>query len=310
LPEVSVVIPSYNRAQFIERSVRSALQQTYKDIEVIVVDDGSNDGTDIRIDNLKKIDSRLRYLKHDINQGAQAARNTGINAARGKYVAFLDSDNEWLPNKLERQMLLFENNDRKIGVVYSGFTWQYADGRPSREQVPCYRGNIYKIALRQWIADTSTLLVCKDVFRMCGLFDELIRSYQEWDFCIRLAKHTEFDFVNEPLVVYHVHEQPTISKNLRLDACGYLDVITSHREEILKELGKHVFSKHLAAAAHRFARVSDFVTARELASQAVKLSPFYGRGSGIIFWILYSLGPLPNKIVTSFLKKARSFSQL
>jgi len=132
LPEVSVVIPTYNRAQFIERCVCSALQQTYRDLEVIVVDDGSNDGTDIRIDNLKRTDSRLHFLRHDKNRGAQAARNTGIYAARGKYIAFLDSDNEWMPDKLERQLPLFENNNNKVGVVYSGFTWQYSDGRPSR----------------------------------------------------------------------------------------------------------------------------------------------------------------------------------
>ncbi len=306
MPEVSVVIPTYNRVQFIERCVCSVLQQTYRDLEVIVVDDGSNDGTDIRLNNLKRNDSRLHFLRHDKNRGAQAARNTGIHAARGKYIAFLDSDNEWMPDKLERQLPLFENNNSQIGVVYSGFTWQYSDGRPSREQMACFRGNIYKIALRKWIADTSTLIVRKNVLYMCGRFDERIRSYQEWDFCIRLAKHVEFDFVNEPLVIYHVHEHPTISKNLRLDASGYLDVITTHREEILEVLGKHTFSTHLASAAHRFARVSDFATARELISQAVKLSPFHGRGTGIMFWILYRLGSLPNKIFTSFLKKTKS----
>lgn len=101
-PFVSIVIPTYNRARFLGRLVRSVLNQTYKNFEVIVADDASTDDTAEIIKTFK--DDRIRYIRHESNAGAAAARNTGIKASRGEYVAFQDSDDEWLPEKLEKQM--------------------------------------------------------------------------------------------------------------------------------------------------------------------------------------------------------------
>src|SRR5512138_1185650 len=95
-PLVSVVIPTYNRAPLLERAIHSVLSQTYTNLEVIVIDDASTDDTQDRIKNLQLADIRIQYIRHDRNRGSQAARNTGIHAAKGKYVAFLDSDDEWL----------------------------------------------------------------------------------------------------------------------------------------------------------------------------------------------------------------------
>lgn len=114
-PLISVVIPTYNRVQFIERAVRSVLNQTYSNLEVIVVDDGSVDETYEIIDRLKKQDGRLIFLRHFKNKGPQAARNTGIHASSGDFVAFLDSDNEWLPAKLEKRIRVFYLRQKKVG---------------------------------------------------------------------------------------------------------------------------------------------------------------------------------------------------
>jgi glycosyltransferase involved in cell wall biosynthesis len=302
---VSVIIPTYNRARFIERAVHSVLRQTYRDLEVITVDDGSKDDTLSLIAELAKTDQRVRYILHEKNRGAQAARNTGIKAAEGNYIAFLDSDDEWLPDKLERQMTLFENSGSKVGVVYAGFQWKFFDERPSREQKPRFRGDIYQDALREWVADTNTLVIRKDILRRCGLCNERIRAYQEWDICIRLARYTEFDFVAEPLAIYHVHKGLTISKDMLLDAYGYLDVITEHRDEIMNELGHRVLSIRLVSAAKRFARISDFKTARMLISEAIKLWPIKGNGMAITNWLLYHFSPTVYKIVFSFIRRIR-----
>lgn len=114
-PRVSVVIPTYNRADIITRAVDSVLAQTVDDIEVLIIDDGSTDGTRALIEDID--DSRVRYLAHDTNRGVSAARNTGVEAGRGEYVAFLDSDDEWLPRKLERQLSALDGREEGwIGV--------------------------------------------------------------------------------------------------------------------------------------------------------------------------------------------------
>jgi len=100
MPKVTVIVPTFNRGNMVARAVKSALAQTHNDLEVIVVDDGSVDETEKIIKQIAEEDSRLRYLKHQVNKGMQAARNTGVKAARGQYIAILDSDCEWLPENV------------------------------------------------------------------------------------------------------------------------------------------------------------------------------------------------------------------
>jgi len=108
-PTVSVIIPTYNRAHLVGRSIQSVINQTYQDFEIIVVDDGSTDNTEDIIKEFQKKDKRIKHIKHNKNKGGSAARNTGIRAARGEYIAFLDSDDEWMPTKLEKQTSYFNH---------------------------------------------------------------------------------------------------------------------------------------------------------------------------------------------------------
>ncbi len=307
MKSVSVVIPTYNRAMYIERSVRSVLQQTYQNLEIIVVDDGSTDDTLQILRKLQHEDHRLKILQQEKNLGAQAARNTGIRAATALYIAFLDSDDEWLASKLEKQLSLIDQSNDKIGVVYAGFMWVYSDGRPSKEQKPRFKGKIYNDALRGWIADTNTLVVRKDILYKIGLLNEGIRAYQEWDLCIKLSRYTEFDFVNEPLAIYHLHDQPTISKNLVNDALGYLDIIMAHKNEIVTELGNDALAEHFLSASLRFTRIDDFKTARKLVSESIRISHLKMRSKLASYWILFHLNPSSYKALTSILGKMRSF---
>jgi glycosyltransferase involved in cell wall biosynthesis len=275
---------------YIERSVRSVLQQTYQNLEIIVVDDGSTDDTLQILQKLQHEDHRLKILQQEKNLGAQAARNTGIRAATALYIAFLDSDDEWLASKLEKQLSLIDQSNDKIGVVYAGF-----------------KGKIYNDALRGWIADTNTLVVRKDILYKIGLLNEGIRAYQEWDLCIKLSRYTEFDFVNEPLAIYHLHDQPTISKNLVNDALGYLDIIMAHKNEIVTELGNDALAEHFLSASLRFTRIDDFKTARKLVSESIRISHLKMRSKLASYWILFHLNPSSYKALTSILGKMRSF---
>jgi glycosyltransferase involved in cell wall biosynthesis len=303
-PAVSVIIPMYNRERFVERAVRSVLRQTYSDFELIVVDDASTDSTDKLMVTFQNLDKRVRYFRHQSNHGAQAARNTGIKEACGEFIALLDSDNEWLPQKLELQMGIFKNSGDTCGVVYSGFRWEYADGSPSQDKLPCFRGNIYKDSLREWIADTSTMVVRKDLIVRAGSCDEKIRAYQEWDLCIRLAKYAEFDFVAEPLVIYHVNSHiPTISSDLLNSANGYMDIVTTFRNEILEELGRAVLSKHLLGAAHRYINASDYKSALVLLEGLIRNNPFYWKP--LVYWVLCRFSPEKFSKLASFKRRLR-----
>ena len=270
---VSVVIPTYNRAELIERAVHSVLLQTYADLEVIIVDDGSTDDTRDRIKTLQQIDRRIEYFRHDSNRGAQAARNTGIQAAKGMYTAFLDSDNEWCVQKLERQMSLFTEKADSLGVVYCGYAKVSSGGDVLNEYVPRHRGLVYKQVLDDWLTDTSTLVVRKDILEKIHGLNENIRAYQEWDLCIRLARECQFDFVPECLTLYHEHDLPTISKDLLRDADGYLAVVETHREEILRECGGRALSEHYLKVGRLFVRADQFDLARKYFLKSIRYDP-------------------------------------
>jgi len=203
-PTVSVIIPTYNRAHLVGRAIRSVLNQTYQDFEIIVVDDGSTDNTEEVVKGFN--DGRIRYIRHDKNKGGAAARNTGIKVARGEYIAFLDSDDEWLARKLEKQMALFETSDSRVGVIYC--RWYVVDDdagfvKQDKDQALC-RGHIWHTLLEGSCAIFTPLaIVRRECFENCGGFDESLPSYQDLDLWLRIAQYYHFDFVNEPLVVMH-----------------------------------------------------------------------------------------------------------
>lgn len=272
-PLVSIVIPTYNRAGLVARAVHSVLLQSYDDFEVIIVDDASTDNTPDLINALQGTDPRIRYIRHEINRGAQVARNTGIHAARGKYVAFLDSDNEWFPEKLHKQMELFSNTDNALGAVYCAYHKVSDAGNILNAYIPRYRGSVYKQALAEWITDTSTLVVRKDVLEKIHGFNEDIRTYQEWELCIRLARGCEFDFVPECLSLYHDHTSPSISKDFLTDAHGYLTVVEKYHREILRECGRRTLSEHYLRAGRLFIHAERVDLARACFMKSIRYDP-------------------------------------
>ena len=122
-PLVSVIIPTHNRADLVPLAIQSVLQQTYTNLECIVVDDASTDNTEETVRTI--IDERIIYLRHENNKHASAARNTGIKYARGEFIAFLDDDDEWLPTKLEKQVPFLLNLHEKVGMIYCWMDYCY-----------------------------------------------------------------------------------------------------------------------------------------------------------------------------------------
>jgi len=205
-PTVSVIIPTYNRTHLIGRAIQSVLEQSYQDFEIIVVDDGSTDNTEEAIKKFQEQDKRIKYIKHEKNRGGSAGRNTGIKAAKGKYIGLLDDDDEWLPEKLEKQVIKFQNSSEKVGVIYSGFCYvSEKSGKIVSKIIPHLRGDVYINLLESCILGSPTPLIKKRCFQKAGFFDETLPSCQDWDMWIRLSKYYDFDFVPDILAKHHVH---------------------------------------------------------------------------------------------------------
>jgi len=297
-PLVSVVIPTHNREHSIARAVRSVMGQTYTDLEIVVVDDASTDGTMHLLESLAARDSRLRFVRLPVRSGAQHARNVGIEAACGGYVAFLDSDNEWDGDKLERQMDLLLARPADDLVAYCGMR-RVASGVAVAEELPTATGSVYRVALSRWLADTSTLVVPRAVLARAGSFREGLTAYQEWDLCIRLARVCEFDCVPACLVTYRCGDEYSISADLLGNATGYASVVAAHRGEIVACCGKQTLGHHYVNSGHMFL----LARKRELALR------FYGRAvvtsprPSIVLDVLAGLGGQVRRDVLAIVKR-------
>lgn len=201
--KVSIIIPTHNRANVVKRAIQSALNQTYKNIEVIVVSDGSTDNTDLVIRELLEKDSRLKYISYNTPKGGNAARNIGIEAAIYDYIAFLDDDDEWMYDKLEKQMNLFKK-DKEIGLVYTGSEIIYVDEDTSYISNPKNKGDLSNyILLENCIGTTSTVVLKKEVINKVGAFDVNLGARQDYDLWIRICQEVKIGLVNEPCIKYY-----------------------------------------------------------------------------------------------------------
>jgi len=200
---VSVILPTYNRAALLSRSIRSVLGQTDGDFELIVVDDGSQDDTATVVGEFS--DERVRYIRLPRNRGLPAARNAGLAQARGAYLAFQDSDDEWHREKLERQRCELEAHP-EVAVVYSDMYRVGFDGRLMYFRSPTIVcGRLINPQTSFW---QSYMLAMQPVLmrRACMqevLFDEQLVMFEDLDLHLRLAQHHEFFHLKEPLVTYY-----------------------------------------------------------------------------------------------------------
>jgi glycosyltransferase involved in cell wall biosynthesis len=196
-PLVSVVIPHHNDSDTLAAALNSALGQNVSDLEVILVDDASTENIDGIVAGIG--DSRLRIIRHDRNRGAGAARNTGVAAARGEFIAFLDSDDSWDPAKLERQLSAMGKGDGAHCASCCAFLLLRPDGRWELH-TPQPHDDWYRHLL--WGCDLSpgsTLLVRRSTFNEIGPFDEGFRRLEDWDWLLRFASRFSLTPVAEPL---------------------------------------------------------------------------------------------------------------
>lgn len=207
-PKISVIIPTYNYGEYVSEALDSVLAQTYKDYEIIVIDDGSTDNTkDIVGKYIENSIGNIKYIYQE-NKGVSNARNTGIKNARGEYIAFLDADDIWFPDKLELQMDLFEKNP-ELGLVFCN-TFSFNEHSSSKKTG--FQLNpagepakiLQSLVIRNRIS-TNTVIVKKRYFDKTGLFDEDLRFGEDYDMWLRIAKYYKVDYLNTVLTKYRLH---------------------------------------------------------------------------------------------------------
>jgi len=200
-PSVSVIIPTYNRAQIVLRAVRSVLDQTFENLEVVVVDDGSTDSTRNTLNSLSE--TRFRYV-YQAHRGPAAARNIGFSASLGKYIHFLDSDDYFLPKNIEEKIVLLEEN-YNLGWVYSDCYYTYAKSKNKTlkrlKTRLMEKPDVFELLLMHYFVNTDTVMMRRECFEQVGGFDEDLESFEDMDFFFRLARLYEARLIYTPLVV-------------------------------------------------------------------------------------------------------------
>ena len=244
-PLISVIIPTYGRSEMLQRAITSVLNQTYTNIEIIVIDDNDSQ-SEYREQTEKMLESYLEkkqvvYIKHKKNAGGCVARNTGIKSATGDYIGFLDDDDEWLPEFAIKHL---EKLAGDADVVYSNYFSTNSTNVDDRVAIVSdnKKGYIFNDLLDGWCpATTSMFLVKKECFQTSGYFDESLQSFQDYDMWLSMAKNHKFDYCEEYLVVKYQHDFEQLARN-PIKRQNALDTLSKKWNNILDENEKKRFS--------------------------------------------------------------------
>ncbi|WP_315786852.1 glycosyltransferase family 2 protein [Fischerella sp. JS2] len=221
MPKVSVIIPAYNAMTYLPETLESVLRQTFTDFEVLIVNDGSSDP--ILEWACGIVDPRVKLISQE-NQGVSTARNTGITHAQGEYIAFVDADDLWESTKLAKQIRCLEENPA-IGLVHTWIVLIDEQGKSSGRVISSNaKGNVWKQVVEHNLIQTSTVLVRRCCLETVGVFDQNLRSAEDWELWVRIASRYLLAVVKEPLVFYRLHSCNT-TKNWRLIEQGLSPVI-------------------------------------------------------------------------------------
>jgi glycosyltransferase involved in cell wall biosynthesis len=276
-PLISVVIPTHNRAEMVSGAIESVRVQTYGNVEIIVVDDCSTDDTDASVRQLLEEEPRLRLISHETIEGAQAARNTGIRAATGRWLAFLDSDDTYLPDSLERRLNAATVDG--TSAAHSECLARQPSGLIEAFGTPPMHGDIRHDVLSRPGPMFQAMLVRTESLEKIGYLDDSITAYQEWDTAIRLSAVTAFSFVPEPTFIYNLQGSDTISKNLRRSARGYEQVVSKHAANILTKCGPPTLARHLREASRQYGEANEIAMAWSRLLLSAVIWPFGIRGT-------------------------------
>lgn len=232
MPSVSVIMPAFNAGKTIESAILSVLSQTYRDFELIIVNDCSTDDTEKIINKFKEKDERIVYIKNEQNSGVSYSRNNAIKYAKGKWIAFLDSDDIWIKDKLEKQINLAEKNSDAV-LVYTASSFITANGEPYLYVLHAKEKINYKTLLKKNLVSCSSVMVKKAIVEKIEMpSDKMSEDYYVW---LQILKEYKYAYgIDEPLLVYRLSQKSKSSNRIKsakmtfntYHAIGYSNVIS------------------------------------------------------------------------------------
>ncbi|MBI3589576.1 MAG: glycosyltransferase family 2 protein [Candidatus Liptonbacteria bacterium] len=290
MPKISAIITTWNRALMLHRAISSVLGQTFTEFELLILDNSSSDNT---ADVVKEFnDPRIYYIRHAPGN-ISWARNLGVRESRGEFLAFLDDDDEWLPNKLEDQYQIFkEDKIGKTGLVYGAYFHITAESGKIFETIfPKLRGHVYNYVISHrdtLTGSASNPLLRKSAVIKVGSYDENVTTGEDYEMFLRLSKEFYFDYVKKPLVNIYVHQGYRLSYRLEDYLNTELTVYKKHHSFITSHPRVHLlFLQIIAGKLIRLARPKE---AREYLKKALAVKSFHPRT-----WLQYLLSFLPNR---------------
>ena len=278
-PLVSAIIPCYNHGRYLAASIDSVLNQTYRPVEVIVVDDGSTDNTE---EVARTFGDRIKYI-YQANAGPSVARNNAIRHSTGELIALLDADDTWRPSKLEVQVPTFNNSDN-VGLVVSAYMWFNAESGESGTLVPAIDGDVQHELLRHCFVGALTAVFPRYVFDEVGDFDPSLLAAQDWDMWLRIARKYDIVPLTDVVADYR-SEAGSVSRNQRRMFDNRMRLLTSDRmihrncAECRAALrssrrGAHVsLSSEYCERARKAACTRNYITAIVLSMKAIRHDP-------------------------------------
>ncbi|MDH3215256.1 MAG: glycosyltransferase family 2 protein [Candidatus Krumholzibacteria bacterium] len=290
-PMVSVVLPTYNRAGRLTEAMQSVLNQSYPRIELIVVDDGSNDGTPQVVSTFG--DPRVRYTAHTVNRGASAARNTGIRIAQGEYLAFQDSDDAWRQDKLSVQIGAMQRAGTAVCVCSHRLIDDCKVSEVTRSEGRWSGKDVIRYLLRGSSISTQTIVARTDAIRDAGGFDESLVVSEDYELCLRLALRHDFVFVARTLVDIN-RSQDSISGDARRFAEAIERIVSKHAKVFADD--RRGYSLQMFKAGKYFAYSDSRKDSLHYVSRALKANPLNGKAIVLLISLLTRTSPILRKI--------------
>ncbi len=280
MPTISVIIHTYNNEKFIGETIESVLNQTYKDYEIIVVDDGSVDGTR---DVLQPYMQKIRYHYKE-NGGIASAKNAGVILSKAEFIAFLDHDDLWVSDKLKIQMECFNENPQ-VGLVYAKYT-SFMDGKELRTKPEKgYSGWIFNELLAKSFIQTSTVIVKRECLNAIGPYDESFFLGDEYDMFLRISKKFQCGFIDKGLTRYRVHEANASKNDFLFDKenLGVYKKIYDNFTDLdgkQKKILRQRIARYSMKVAEGLNSQGKLEESKEYQKEALSYLPFYKRIAG------------------------------
>lgn len=313
---VSIIIPTFKRNQYLKRAINSVLNQTFNEFEIIVVDD-NNEGSRYRKLNEKlmedyKDNEKVIYIKHQQNLNGAAARNTGIKFSKSKYIAFLDDDDEYLPEKIELQINLLEKLDKTWGGAYCGYSI-YKKNKLLQNNLNLRSGNLKEklLLMENPLGGCSTLLLRRSILEELDGFDTNFTRHQDWELLIRFFRKYKIAYINKILVERHLDDRNNAvdPEKIILIKEKYLKKFKKDIEEMPISLQKEIYKRHYLQITRSFIKNKKYNRAFEYYKKSIKFSKILLMDYiKLILTLIDSIIPIKEFLIINIIRLSRYFN--